>query len=301
MGVRADAEGRDAERGDELKELRLGSHMSVAGGVSRAFERGEYFGCAVLQIFVKNNNRWRGTPLSEEEADRFHAERERTGIWPVFAHNTYLVNLASADPAIRERSIACTVDELERCHRLGLPWLVLHPGAHGGAGPEKGIERIAAATRRIFARTPQVKTRLLFETTAGAGTLLGSTAGELARILAAVDNEERTGICLDTCHVFAAGYELRSAQGYDATLAEFETELGLERLFALHLNDSLMPLGSRRDRHAHIGEGEIGEAGFRRIMTDPRLRAVPKVLETPKENDADFRNLDRLRQLAGKA
>ena len=286
---------------DQLRELRLGSHMSVAGGVSRAFERGEHFGCAVMQIFVKNNNRWRGAELSEEEVERFQAERKRTGIWPVFAHNTYLVNLASADPAIRERSVACTIDELRRCHRLGLPWLVLHPGAHGGAGPQKGIERIAAATRRIFDRTPQVTTRLLFETTVGAGTLLGATAGELARILAAVDSDERTGICLDSCHVFAAGYELRSAPGYDATLAEFEAEIGLERIFALHLNDSLMPRGSRRDRHAHIGEGEIGEDGFRRLMTDPRLRAIPKVLETPKENEADFRNLERLLRLAGKA
>ncbi len=279
--------------------LALGSHVSVAGGVSRSFERAEYYGCEVMQIFVKNNNRWRSPPLRDEEVERFAAERKRTGIWPVLAHNTYLVNLASADSAIRERSVACTVDELERCHRLGLPWLVLHPGAHGGAGPARGIERIAAAVGRVLDRTPHITTRLLFETTAGAGTLLGATAAELAAILAAVDADERTGVCLDTCHIFAAGYELRSADGYEATWTEFDTRIGLERIPALHLNDSLKPRGSRRDRHAHIGEGEIGEAGFERLMTDPRLRTIPKILETPKEGDADLRNLARLRRLAG--
>ncbi len=279
--------------------LPLGSHMSIAGGVSRAFARAEACGCTVMQIFVKNNNRWRGTPLTDEEAARFAAERARTGIWPVLAHNTYLVNLASGQAAIRERSIACTVDELRRCHRLGLPGLILHPGAHGGAGTERGIARIAAAMQRIFDRTPGIRTRLLFETTTGAGTLLGARADELARILAAVDAPGRTGICLDTCHLFAAGYELRDEAGYETTIRAFDAAVGLGTVYALHLNDSRAPRGSRRDRHAHIGEGEIGDAGFRFIMTDPRLRPVPKILETPKEGDADRRNLARLRRLAG--
>lgn len=271
--------------------------MSIAGGVSNAFARGEEFGCAVVQIFVKNNNRWRGTPLRNEEIDRFWEERERTGIWPVFAHNTYLVNLASADPAIRERSIGCTVEELRRCQNLGIPWLVIHPGAHGGAGPEKGIGRVAASLRRVFDSTPDVDTKILLETTAGQGTILGRSAEELAMLLQAVDTPDRMGVCLDSCHIFAAGYELRDREGYEKTIEAFDKHLGLQQIKAIHLNDSKKPFGSFRDRHEHIGEGEIGDDGFRYLMNDERLRPVPKVLETPKVGDADLRNLARLRGL----
>lgn len=278
--------------------LPLGSHVSIAGGVSLAFGRAEEVGCAVAQIFVKNNNRWRGARLTTEEIDSFWAERERTGIWPVIAHNTYLVNLASADPAIRERSIACTVDELKRCQRLGLPGLVIHPGAHGGAGVEEGARRVRAALHRVFDRTPDVATRILLETTAGQGTALGRSAEELAMLLEMIDAPDRTGVCLDSCHIFAAGYELRSSCGYERTIREFEATVGLARIRAIHLNDSKKPLGSFRDRHEHIGEGEIGDAGFRNIMNDRRLRGIPKVLETPKEGDADLVNLARLRRLA---
>jgi deoxyribonuclease-4 len=283
----------------KAEDLPLGSHMSIAGGVSRAFFHGETAGCRVMQIFVKNNNRWRGAPLTDEEVERFHQERERTGIWPVFAHGTYLVNLASGDPAIRERSVACTVDELERCGRLALPWLVVHPGAHTGAGVEAGIERIARALDRVLEATAGLSTRILLETVAGQGSTLGRTAGELSRMLELVDAPDRLGVCLDTCHVFAAGYDLRGEKAYRKTVRTFDEELGLGRILAIHLNDSLKPLGSRRDRHAHIGEGEIGEAGFRPLMRDPVLADRPKVLETPKEDDADRRNLDRLRRLAG--
>lgn len=271
----------------------------MAGGVSKAFDRGAGVGCSVMQIFVKNNNRWRGAPLRIREVDAFWAGRERTGIWPVFAHNTYLVNLASSDPAVRERSVACSVEELIRCQALGLPWLVMHPGAHLGAGAEKGIDRAASSLLRIFDRTPEVETVVLLETTAGQGTLLGRSAEELAAILESVDAPERTAVCLDTCHIFAAGYDLRERAAYRETMRIFDRTIGLERIKALHLNDSRRPLGSFGDRHAHIGEGEIGEAGFRNIMTDPRLHAIPKVLETPKEGDADRRNLQRLRRLAG--
>ena len=281
--------------------LPLGSHMSIARGVSLAFERGEEVGCAVMQIFVKNNNRWRGSPLRSTEVDAFWEAREETGIWPVFAHNTYLVNLASPDPSIRERSIACTFDELRRCRELGLPWLVIHPGAHMGAGVERGVERLAVNLLRIFDRTPDVDTMILLETTAGQGTVLGRTAEELALIMDRIDAPDRVGICLDTCHVFAAGYDLRDGDRYRESIGTFDETIGLHRLKAIHLNDSQTPLGSRRDRHAHIGEGEIGDAGFRNLMTDHRLGAVPKVLETPKEGDADRRNLARLRRLARQA
>jgi len=278
--------------------LLLGSHMSVAGGVSLAFGRAEEYGCAVAQIFVKNNNRWRGTRLTTGEIDAFWAERERTGIWPVIAHNTYLVNLASAHPAIRERSIACTIDELNRCQALGLSGLVIHPGAHGGAGVEKGIRRMTAALHRVIDRTPEVGTRILLETTAGQGTTLGRSAGELALMLESIDIPERTGICLDSCHIFAAGYELRDSEGYERTMHEFDALVGLKTIKAIHLNDSKKPLGSFRDRHEHIGEGEIGEAGFRNLMSDRRLAGIPKILETPKEGEADRKNLARLRRLA---
>ncbi len=278
--------------------LLLGSHMSISGGVSLAFGRAEEVGCAVAQIFVKNNNRWRGVPLTTAEIDSFWMERERTGIWPVIAHNTYLVNLASADPAIRERSIACTVDELERCQSLGLPGLVIHPGAHIGAGVEEGVRRVTAAINRVFDQTPDVATRILLETTAGQGTTLGRSAEELALLLEMIDAPDRTGVCLDSCHIFAAGYELRTPRGYEHTIREFDTTVGLKRIRAIHLNDSKKPLSSFRDRHEHIGEGEIGDAGFRNIMNDRRLRDIPKILETPKEGNADVVNLARLRHLA---
>jgi deoxyribonuclease IV len=277
----------------------LGAHLSIAGGVAQVFARGEELGCTAIQMFVKNNNRWRGTPLDDHQVEAFAREQARTAIWPVWAHNTYLVNLASPDPGVRERSVACTVDELQRCERLGLPWLVLHPGAHLGAGPARGIARVAANLLRVFERTPRVRTRVLLETTAGQGTLLGRSAQELAALLQAVDVPERMGVCLDSCHMFAAGYELRTEQGYSETMRIFDEALGLEQVRVIHLNDSLKPLGSRRDRHADIGLGEIGDRGFRRLMRDPRLAAVPKVLETPKENDGDRRNLARLRRLAG--
>ena len=276
----------------------LGSHMSVAGGVSLAFGRAEEAGCAVAQIFVKNNNRWQGVPLTAAEIDSFWTERERTGIWPVIAHNTYLVNLASADPAIRERSIACTVNELERCQSLGLPGLVIHPGAHIGAGVEEGVRRVATALKRVFDRTPDVETRILLETTAGQGTTLGRSAEELTMLLEKIDAPDRTGVCLDSCHMFAAGYELRTSRGYERTIREFDVTVGLKRIRAIHLNDSKKPLGSFRDRHEHIGEGEIGDAGFRNIMNDRRLREIPMILETPKDGDADLVNLARLRALS---
>ena len=276
----------------------LGSHMSVADGVGKAFARGEENRCAVMQIFVKNNNRWRGAPLRDEDVEEFWAERERTGIWPVFAHNTYLVNLASGDRAIREKSVACTVDELRRCQRLGLPWLVIHPGSHRGAGVEVGIRRFASSLRRVLDKTADVETKILIETTAGQGAGLGRSAEEISWMMKAVDAPDRTGVCLDTCHIFAAGYELRDRENYDNTIKTFDRFVGLERIKAIHLNDSKKPFGSFRDRHEHIGQGEIGEEGFRFVMTDPRLRLIPKILETPKTEGADIRNLTLLRSLA---
>jgi deoxyribonuclease-4 len=278
----------------------IGAHMSVAGGVPTAFARGESVGCTALQIFVKNANQWQGKPIPEEHVREFAAERARTGIGPVVAHASYLINLASPDPALRRRSIAALVDELERCERLGVDGLVLHPGSHVGEGASRGLRRVAGGASRALDSTRGFRVKLLLETTAGQGTNLGSRFEDLARIRAGVRAPERVGTCLDTCHVFAAGYDLRTADAVRRTLDAFDGICGLDTLGAIHLNDSLKPFASRRDRHAHIGEGEIGRAGFGAFLTDPRVQAVPILLETPKGDDLreDARNLKLVRALA---
>jgi deoxyribonuclease-4 len=278
----------------------LGAHMSIAGGVHRAFERAEKIGCTALQIFVKNASRWSAPPLVDEEIRRFEAERRRTGIRPVVAHGSYLPNLASPAAALRRRSIRAIVDELERCEALALDGLVLHPGSHVGAGEAKGLERIGGALDVVLRETRGFRVPVLLETTAGQGTNLGWRFEHLARIRELVAAPERVGFCLDTCHVFAAGYDLRSLAAVAAALDELDEVCGLRHLRAVHLNDSLKPLGSRRDRHAHIGEGHIGREGFAALLADPRLAAVPMVLETPKGEELreDARNLELLRALA---
>ncbi len=280
--------------------MKLGAHMSVAGGVSTAFARGESVGCTAIQIFVKNANQWNAKPIPEDEMQRFRTERRRSGIGPVIAHASYLINLASPDVALRQRSIAALVEELERCESIGVDGLVLHPGSHVGEGVARGLRRVAGAVNRAFRSTRGFRVKLLLETTAGQGTNLGSRFEELARIRDGVRAPERLGTCIDTCHVFAAGYDLRTREIAAATLDEFGRVCGFGSLGAIHLNDSLKPFASRRDRHAHIGEGEIGRAGFAAFLSDPRLANVPMVLETPKGDDLreDDRNLRLVRVLA---
>ncbi|MCB2154283.1 deoxyribonuclease IV [bacterium] len=277
--------------------------MSIAGGVDKAPARGATVRCSAMQIFVKNNNRWEGPPISDEQAGSFQRELEKAGIGidAVFAHTCYLINLASTREEVVEKSIRALEDELRRCQQLELPGLVMHPGAHLGAGREAGIEQIAGHLRDIFSRIPHVKTRLLLETTVGSGTNLGGTFEDLGDLLAAIDLPDNMGICLDTCHVFAAGYEIRDEASYKKTMAEFDRIVGIKNLKALHLNDSLKPFGSRRDRHAHIGQGEIGLDAFGFLLNDPRLRGIPMALETDKQPDLedDRKNLNRLRKLIG--
>jgi deoxyribonuclease-4 len=279
--------------------VRLGAHESIAGGIYKAFDRAASVGCDTLQIFVKPNRAWAAPPLGDEDVQRFRLRAAATGIGPVVAHTSYLLNLASPRDDLWQRSIDTLVLELDRCHRLGVPWLVLHPGAHVGSGEEAGLARMARGLGEVHRRTEDLDAQVLLETTAGMGTKLGYRFEHLAWLRDETPGGERMGVCLDTCHVFAAGYELRTAEGYASTMEAFDAVIGLEHLKAVHLNDCKAELGGQKDRHDHIGKGHIGLAGFRHVVNDPRLAHLPGLLETPKSDDLheDRENLAVLRGL----
>lgn len=281
------------------QDLPLGSHLSIAGGLPLVFDRAERVGCRVLQIFVKNNNRWKGRVLTDEEASAFRERWKAAKVRDIVAHSCYLINLAATDKAIWQRSIEALVDELTRCERLGLSFLVLHPGAHRGAGEGPAIRQIARALDRVHDRVGECRVRIALETTAGQGTSIGHRFEHLRDVIGACRRSERVFVCLDTCHVFAAGYDIRDQESYRKTMDEFDSVVGLNRLRIFHLNDSKKDLGSRVDRHEHIGKGHIGKDGFRWLLNDSRLAGLPKVLETPKgkEMKEDIRNLRLLRSL----
>jgi deoxyribonuclease-4 len=283
-----------------VNDLPLGAHQSIAGGTPRAVERGLEAGCRVLQIFVKNSNRWVGRPIDRPEARAFRSAARGAGLARVVAHMSYLINLASPVAELSRRSIEALVEEIERCQRLGIPDLVLHPGAHCGGGESAGVGRIAASLDEVFDRTAGARVRILLETAAGQGSCVGHRFEHLRDILGAVRTPRRVAVCFDTCHVHAAGYDIVSARGYAETIADFDRTVGLSRLAAIHVNDSKKPRGSRVDRHEHIGRGTIGRRGFVNLMTDPLLTAIPKFLETPKDDTLDFdrKNLAVLRRLA---
>jgi deoxyribonuclease-4 len=274
--------------------------MSIAGGHALAFERLTQVGGEALQIFLKNQRQWRTPPLLEEDAARFRAAWREQGRPPVAAHDSYLINLASPDPELAARSVAALVDELTRASLLGIPYLIMHPGAHGGDSIEAGLARFTANLDRALAETdPGNEVMVLLETTAGQGSGLGSRFEELAAVIRASRFAERLGVCLDTCHIFAAGYDLRTPSAYEETFAKFDRIIGLARLRFFHLNDAKKGLGSRTDRHEHIGRGQIGLEGFRLLLNDPRFAAHPMVLETPKSKDLheDATNLAVLKGL----
>lgn len=281
----------------------LGVHVSVAGGLPSAFGRAEGLELATIQVFTRNSNQWRAKPLDPAEAAAFRAEAGRTGIRPAMSHNSYLVNLAAADPELRAKSLDAMKDELARAEALGIDLLVFHPGAHTGAGEEAGLDRIAKGLDEVLRSVPGGRTRLALENAAGQGTCLGHAFEHLATILAAVDEPSRLAVCFDTCHAFAAGYDIRTADGWNRTMDEFDRVVGVERLAAFHVNDSKKGLGCRVDRHEHIGEGEIGLDGFRALMNDPRFTDHPKVLETPDGGGSpqDAVNLGVLESLVGTA
>ena len=281
------------------EKLLLGAHQSIAGGVEKSLDRGAEVGCDTIQIFVKTPNRWVSKPLAQENIDAFRTAVAETGIWPVFAHSMYLINMATPDDTLWHKSLDALADDLDRCEQLGLPGLVIHPGSHMGSGEEVGIARIAAALDEVHVRLPGYNVQVWLEVTAGQGAHLGYTFAQLGAMIGAAREPERLGVCFDTAHAFAAGYELRTSEGYEATWREFDETLGLDRLKAIHLNDSKKDLGSRVDRHEHIGKGLLGLEPFRLLLNDPRFRGIPMTLETEKSKDLveDKENLAVLRSL----
>ncbi len=285
-----------------IKNQLFGAHMSVAGGFQNAFAAAANAGCDCLQIFVKNQRQWSAPPLTREAVDAYKSAEHETGIGPVVAHASYLLNLASPEKENVKRSVSALIDEIERCAQLGVPNLVFHPGAHMGEGVDAGIKRIVGGLNEVHKKAKAGSVQVLLETTAGQGTSIGHEIEHLGRILAGVRNPDSLGVCVDTCHVFAAGYDLTSDAGYEKLASEIERFVGFERVKCIHVNDSLRPCGSRVDRHDHIGKGEIGLGGFRRVLNDGRLAHAMRILETPKGvdgrgTDLDKVNLRRLRKL----
>jgi deoxyribonuclease IV len=271
--------------------------MSIAGGLPNAIHRGVAAGCGVVQIFVKNQLQWAGRRLGESESVEFRKALAESGLRAACAHANYLINLATPDLAERARAVAALVDDLERAERLGLPFVVLHPGSHRGAGLEAGLTTLVGALDDVTRRTEGWRVRVALENTAGAGNALGSRAEELGAILARARRPERLAVCVDTCHLFAAGYDIRTPRGFTTALDELDRAVGIDRLVAFHLNDCKAGLGSRLDRHENIGAGRIGLGAFRFLLNHPSLGALPMILETPKRDDGDARNLATLRGL----
>ena len=273
--------------------------MSIAGGLHLAFTRIRKVKGESLQIFLSNQRQWKTLPLTAEMIEDFRQQWEKTNSMPVAAHDSYLINLATPDPTTLEKSVAAFADELQRAATLGIPFLITHPGSHRGVGVEAGLERFVENMDRAIARSKTSTVKVLIENTAGQGTNLGSTFEEISFIIGESQHGNRLGVCFDTSHAFAAGYDLRTRATYEETFSQFDRIIGLERLKFFHINDSKRPLGSRVDRHEHIGKGEIGLAGFRLLLNDPRFRDHPMVLETPKgkELKVDKANLRVLRSL----
>jgi deoxyribonuclease IV len=280
-------------------EILLGAHMSIGGGVHMAIERARSINCTAIQIFVKNNMQWFARPLTKEEIRSFLNHAQHGELLSIFAHANYLINLAATNPQFHANSLRALSEELTRADQLELPFLVLHPGAHLGAGEEAGLEKITKSINRVFARIPKVKTKIALETTAGQGSCLGEKFEHLACIIDNAREPDRLCVCLDTAHIFAAGYDLGSEKAVRKTFREFDRVIGLDRLAAIHVNDSKTARGSRVDRHEHIGKGQIGLDAFRFIMRERRFRRIPKVLETPKGKNLaeDVVNMKTLRDL----
>lgn len=279
--------------------MNLGAHMSIAGGVHLALERGKSIGCNSVQMFVKSSNQWRAKPLSKEEIALFHEYSKQYAPDFIMAHTSYLINIASPEPPLRNKSRDALLVEIERCETLGIPWLVLHPGSHRGAGLEKGIKNIADSLNMLFRKTEGYRNAILLENTAGAGNTIGRTFEDIRSIMDRVEYPSRVAVCFDTCHGYSAGYDISTKRKYLAVFREFDRVIGLGNLKAIHLNDSKGDLGSNRDRHEHIGRGTLGVEPFRFLVNDRRFRKIPMVLETPKGPDMkeDIENLALLRSL----
>jgi deoxyribonuclease-4 len=278
----------------------LGAHMSIEGGLHRAFERIRLVKGESLQIFSKNQRQWSAPSLSDSEIQQFKEAWQQWGKGPVAVHDSYLINLANPDTKKSNRAVGAFAEEISRAGLLSIPYLIMHPGSHVGAGVENGLKHLTVNLDRAFEKAEDTTSvMVLLETTAGQGTGLGSSFEELAHVISNSKYRDRLGVCFDTCHTFAAGYDISTKNGYKKTFSDFDAIIGLARLKFFHVNDSKKELGSRVDRHAHIGKGEIGLAGFRLLMNDPRFTKHPMVLETPKGKDLkeDMENLKLLRSL----
>ncbi len=278
-------------------EQLLGAHTSTAGGVSSAIDRAEKLGFTAIQIFSKNNNRWNAKPLDPKEIDAFKSKWEKSGIEFIVTHDSYLINLCAKDGELLNKSRNAFIDELNRCEQLGIPHLNFHPGAHGGAGEDEGIKLIAESLNLAHDNTKGFKVKSMIELTAGQGTAIGYKFEHIAKIIEGVEDKSRLSVCIDTAHIFAAGYDI--TDDYENVIKQFDDIIGLELLKCFHINDSKKELGSRVDRHEHIGKGFIGLKGFENIMNDERLFEIPKILETPKgkEQLEDIENIKVLKSL----
>jgi deoxyribonuclease-4 len=277
----------------------LGAHMSIAGGIHNAPERGAQAGCGVIQVFTQNTNQWRGKLISDPDILLYTQKLAQSGIHEVISHDIYLINLAAAPGELRDKSMNGFREEMIRCGRLGIGKIVMHPGSHNGDGEEVGLKRIVEAFDQLIADTPAYTGKILLETTAGQGTNLGYTFDHLKTIIESSAHPERFGVCYDTCHTFAAGYDITSQSTYHRVWEEFDRIIGLDRLQCFHVNDSKKGLNCRVDRHEHIGRGAMGATGFSLIMNDHRFAKIPKILETPKgdNNEMDQVNLKVLRDM----
>ena len=277
----------------------LGAHISIAGGVDKAIERGASLSCTAIQVFTKNSNQWKGRPLRPEEIETFLALRKKSKISAIIAHDSYLINLATSHPDLREKSINALISEMERCKALEIPSIVIHPGAHIEAGEETGIRHIADSLNTVLQRTEGWGVAIALETTAGQGTSIGYRFEHLRQIKNGVWKNDRIKTCLDTCHLFAAGYDISTPEGYHKVISDFDRTVGLDSVACLHVNDSKKGLGSRVDRHEQIGKGHIGISAFQLLMNDKRFKDVPRIIETPKgkEMEEDRVNLALLKSL----
>lgn len=273
--------------------LLLGAHTSISGGVHTAIGRAVKMGFTAMQIFTKNNNRWKTKPLDDEEIRNFRSSLNDSGIKFVVTHDSYLINLCSANKSTLKKSREAYTDELNRCEQLGINYLNFHPGSHGGRGEEDGIKLISESLNLCHDKTKDINVSSMLEATAGQGTMLGYTFEQLRKIIDLVEDKKRMTVCIDTAHIFAAGYNIRVPEEYEKVIKDFDDIIGLDRLKCFHINDSKKELGSRVDRHEHIGKGYIGKEGFANIMNDKRLRDIPKILETPKgkEMKEDLENI----------
>lgn len=280
----------------------LGAHTSTQGGADKALDLAESLKFDTIQIFTKNNNRWSAKELSEEEIQTFRLKLSRLKISPVISHDSYLINLCAQNEEMLKKSVEAFADELVRCELLSIEYLNFHPGSHGGAGEEEGIKKIIQSIDLAHSMTAGFSVKSMIELTAGQGTSLGYSFEQVRKIIEGVKEKERMCVCIDTAHIFAAGYNLVDPAGYEKTIEEFDSVIGLDLLKCIHMNDSKKALGSRVDRHAHIGEGFIGKEGFRNIMNDKRLEGIPMILETPKTKGQleDLENIKRLKKLIKK-